>query len=298
MPAWRRIRPPKPGAAKPAPRTPRLRPTAAGDLNLVGPPRAEPPAGALAEGFQHERRVIAQVIQAEVQNAAEQSPIDDEHRTRRWRCSNLRLDAGEGPAECRSWTPTCETSLSIACSRRCARRRCARTRSSNSGSNGWKAGPIASERLLAAKRTGTEPDDGEGIVRAVQLADGRKELRCRGGGREEAEKKMPGNPDHDRGAHWKRRMVGNYENFMQLRLERQKGVVDTLYQVEKSHIPFPDDQPIVYPGRRVVAADDRSPQGQVQFDGSCEEGERRKEDRRRSEVADGSGVRRGSAAQR
>ena len=42
--------------------------SAAGDVNLVGPPRREPPAGAMAEGFQHDRRVIAQMIQAEVQN--------------------------------------------------------------------------------------------------------------------------------------------------------------------------------------------------------------------------------------
>ena len=42
-------------------------------------------------------------------------------------------------------------------------------------------------------------------------------------------------------------MVSNYENFWQLRLDRQKATVDTLFTVEKSHIPFPDDQPIVYP---------------------------------------------------
>ena len=57
---------------------------------------------------------------------------------------------------------------------------------------------------------------------------------------------MPDNPTPLL-AHVETPMVGNYENFWQLRLERQKGVVDTLYQVEKSHIPFPDDQPIVYP---------------------------------------------------
>ncbi len=34
---------------------------------------------------------------------------------------------------------------------------------------------------------------------------------------------------------------------MAVREARQKGVVDTLYQVELSHIPFPDNPPIVYP---------------------------------------------------
>ena len=47
------------------------------------------------------------------------------------------------------------------------------------------------------------------------------------------------------------RQIGYYENFMELRVARQKGVVDTLYQVEKSHIPFPDEPPIVYPDAEV-----------------------------------------------
>ena len=46
-------------------------------------------------------------------------------------------------------------------------------------------------------------------------------------------------------------MVGYHANFMQLRLDRQKGVVDTLYQVERSHIPFPDEPPIVYPDAEI-----------------------------------------------
>ena len=42
-------------------------------LNLVGPNPGEPPPGAMAEGFQHDRRIIAQVIQAEVQNSISQA---------------------------------------------------------------------------------------------------------------------------------------------------------------------------------------------------------------------------------
>ena len=34
---------------------------------------------------------------------------------------------------------------------------------------------------------------------------------------------------------------------MAVRAEREKGVLDALMQVEKSHVPFPDDPPIVYP---------------------------------------------------
>ena len=59
---------PKATPAKPAPQTPPPA-NASGDVNLVGPaPVEEPPAGAMAEGFAHERRVIAQLIEAEVRN--------------------------------------------------------------------------------------------------------------------------------------------------------------------------------------------------------------------------------------
>jgi len=43
------------------------------------------------------------------------------------------------------------------------------------------------------------------------------------------------------------RTVGYWNDAMALRVARQKAVVDTLYQVEKSHVPFPDEPPIVYP---------------------------------------------------
>jgi len=45
--------------------------------------------------------------------------------------------------------------------------------------------------------------------------------------------------------------VGNFANAMTLKLAREKGVMDVLYQVEKSHVPFPDDPPIVYPDAEV-----------------------------------------------
>jgi hypothetical protein len=43
------------------------------------------------------------------------------------------------------------------------------------------------------------------------------------------------------------RATGYLSDAMTLRVARQKGVVDTLYQVEKAHIPMPDEPPIVYP---------------------------------------------------
>ena len=47
------------------------------------------------------------------------------------------------------------------------------------------------------------------------------------------------------------RIVGYNEESMALRVARQKGVVDTLAQVERAHIPFPDEPPIVYPDAEV-----------------------------------------------
>ena len=47
------------------------------------------------------------------------------------------------------------------------------------------------------------------------------------------------------------RAVGYWEEAMALRVARQKGMVDALYQVEHSHVPFPDEPPIVYPAADV-----------------------------------------------
>ena len=42
-----------------------------------------------------------------------------------------------------------------------------------------------------------------------------------------------------------------HHQALELRVLRQRGVVDTLYQVELAHIPFPDDEPIIYPAAPV-----------------------------------------------
>ncbi len=40
---------------------------------------------------------------------------------------------------------------------------------------------------------------------------------------------------------------GGFEGALASRLVRQRGVMDTLYQVERSHVPFPDEPPMGYP---------------------------------------------------
>ncbi len=47
------------------------------------------------------------------------------------------------------------------------------------------------------------------------------------------------------------RTLSYYTNAMALRVKRQKGMIDMLYQVELSHVPFPDEPPIVYPSAEV-----------------------------------------------
>ena len=47
------------------------------------------------------------------------------------------------------------------------------------------------------------------------------------------------------------RFLGAYDDIMAVRVARQKGYVDAMYQTEKAHVPTPDDPPIVYPDAEV-----------------------------------------------
>ena len=49
----------------------------------------------------------------------------------------------------------------------------------------------------------------------------------------------------------KARFMGAYDDIMAVRVAKQKGFVDAMYQTEKSHIPTADDPPIVYPDAEV-----------------------------------------------
>ena len=61
--------------------------------------------------------------------------------------------------------------------------------------------------------------------------------------------------------------TGYLHDALALRVARQKGVVDTLYQVERSHVPFPDEPPIVYPDAEVWQELTARRIGEVQVDG-------------------------------
>ncbi|MCS7238877.1 MAG: VWA domain-containing protein [Thermoguttaceae bacterium] len=66
----------------------------------------------------------------------------------------------------------------------------------------------------------------------------------------QAERLDPDNPVPRLAMH-NARMIGNLEKEWALRVERQRKVLDTLYQAELSHIPFPDEPPVVYPPAEV-----------------------------------------------
>ena len=46
-------------------------------------------------------------------------------------------------------------------------------------------------------------------------------------------------------------LVRHTRDIAMIRMARQKGFVDAMYQVELSFMPFPDDQPIVYPDAKM-----------------------------------------------
>jgi tetratricopeptide (TPR) repeat protein len=49
------------------------------------------------------------------------------------------------------------------------------------------------------------------------------------------------------------RQVGHLTKGLELRVERQRKMLDALHQVELAHVPFPDEPPIVYPDAEVWA---------------------------------------------
>ncbi|HEX5446021.1 MAG TPA: hypothetical protein VFW87_19500, partial [Pirellulales bacterium] len=65
-----------------------------------------------------------------------------------------------------------------------------------------------------------------------------------------AEEMLPGRPGL-RGAELSARMTGYTADMNAVRDLRHKGVIDSFYQVELSHIPTPDEPPILYPDPEV-----------------------------------------------
>jgi tetratricopeptide (TPR) repeat protein len=227
--------------SQPAPKA-AAQPEAAGDLNLVG--QAEPPAGALAEGFQHDRRIIGQVIQAEVQNVVNQArtlmSTDPETASQQLKLTleKVRNTSELDPEVRDQFVETLRSALRVAAARKVEVEQARQQQQEKMGA--------ANERLLVAKALERKQLKVKELMeRFNSLMSEKKYGLAEEAAAAEAAKELPGNPVPVMAA-LDSRMVGYYNDFMEARIARQKGVVDTLYQVEKSQIPFPDEPPIVY----------------------------------------------------
>lgn len=233
------------------------------DLNLVAPAAAQPPAagpfaapGALAESVQTERRLIEQQMTAEVTNTINQA--------------RKRLATEPGPAiqglklQLDRVAKTPELNPDVR--ERMMRQLQAAIRESEMRKEELDHVRLREqENLAAAKERMLVLDNLSRRQEKIrQLMDRFNSLMEEGRYRlaeeaaaMEAEEIAEQKPVLDdalqtaQSAAINARSIGYLQEAMVLREARQKGVVDTLYQVEKSHVPFPDEPPIIYPAAEV-----------------------------------------------
>jgi len=222
---------------------------AAADLNLVGPQALEPPPGALAEGFQHDRRIIRQVINAEVQNTLGKARSlmstnpDVAAQELKMVLEKVRGTAELNPDARDQFVDAIQSALREAARKKVEVERNRQKQLENAAA--------AQERLLVAENLlRREEKVNQLMQRCNSLMNEGRYREAEESAALEAKKLVPDSPV-PRLAELEARQVGYYENFMKLRDDRWRGVVDVLYQTEKSHVPFPDEPPIVYPDAEV-----------------------------------------------
>lgn len=231
------------------------KPAAAGgaaDLNLVGTPptgAGSPADGALATSVDRDRRLIAQVVQSEVQAAVNQArtlmasdpaAAIQNLKVKREELRQLR----DMSADVRDQlTDVVEGTLREA-NRRLQEEEYRRIQRQ-------EAQAAQKERQLAA----------EGLMRGQekmkQLMNRfdslMKEGRYRAaeeGPAQEVEHMAPDLPMAVAATH-SARMTANLQEMMELRVTRTRAVTAALADVEKSFIPFPDNTPVVYPAAQI-----------------------------------------------
>lgn len=226
------------------------------ELNLVGPPPADGDApepfaveGAFAERFEHERNVIAQMITTDVQNTINQarSRMSTEPEIA---IQDLKLQM-ENVRRAPELEPEIRDQLvdQLQAGLREARRVQVEVEQRRQEMH---------ERLATAKERMLINEDLLRTQQKVeQLLDRFNALMDEGRYRlaeevaaKEAQELQPDNPVPILATHWSR-MKGYWVEHMAIRVARQKAVVDTLQTVERSHVPFPDEPPIVYPEAEV-----------------------------------------------
>ena len=218
------------------------------DLTLIGPDAVEPPPGAMAEGFQRDRRIIAQVIQAEVRNTiGEARSLMSTNPQATSQQLKLTLEKVRRTAELNPDVRDQMVDLIQAALREAARRK---VEVDYVEQQRLESVAAAKERMLIADNLLRSQQKVKQLMNRFDslMQEGRYSLAEEASA--EAEKIVPDSPVPIQ-AKLDARMVGYYNNIMALREERQKRVIDTLYEVEKSYIPFPDNPPIVYPDAEV-----------------------------------------------
>ncbi len=238
-----------PAAATPPALPPAAAPAAGGtnDLNLVGP--GEPPPGTMVEEFEHNQRVQAQIIQAEVQTTVSRArslmSTDPDLAIQELQLlqERVRRATALNPDVRSQYLVTIEAALREASRRKVEFEFARQQRQENVAA--------ARERMLAAQNLIRNQEKVRQLMDRFNslMNEGRYRL-AEEAAAAEAVKVAPGNPVPEQAALFGR-TKGYYEAAMALRLERQKGVVDTLHEVEKSHVPMPDEPPIVYPNAEV-----------------------------------------------
>jgi tetratricopeptide (TPR) repeat protein len=237
--------PPAPAAAIPAAAPPAAAapPPPRADLNLTGPDSIEPPPGTLAEGFAHDRRVIAQMIRTEMQNTVAQARSlmstdpDQAAQQLKLMLEKVRRTAELDPEVRDQLVDVLETALREA-ARQKVEFELAKQRRLENIAAGKEQALIANELIrkqlkvkeLMARFNSLMQEGRWGLAETVA---------------NEAQIILP-TSSVPMQADWYASLKGNYEQNMVLRRQRQRAVLETLYQVERSHIPFPDDPPIVY----------------------------------------------------
>jgi len=224
---------------------------AGGDLTLIGPGAGDPLGmpGAFAQAFQHDRDLIKQVIQTEVIDAINQARhqmgSDPEGAAQ-----NLKLEL-EHVRQTAELDPAVRDQLidQLQAAVREAERRQAQLEQDRQ--RRYERLAAAKERQIQAENLLRKQEKLRQLMeRFNSLMDEGRYRLAEEAAAAEAQALDPDNPVPVL-ATLHSRTVGYWEDAMALRVARQKAVVDTLYQVEKSHVPFPDEPPIVYPPAEV-----------------------------------------------
>ncbi len=239
---------PAPAAPGAAPAQPAAPQAPAADLNLVGPAAPAAPAevpGALAEQVLRDRRILAEAITKDVQAAINQARqmMGTNPETAR---DQLKLKLDEV-----SRVPDLDPEVrdQLLDQLRTAIRQ-ADVRVVELNEQRRRAAQLeaqATERRLIAEGLLLKEQKLTQLMERFNslMKEGRYELaEVEAAG--EAEKLAPDLPTPLLARHMASQ-VGNFEKAMVLREARQKGVLDTLYQTERAHVPTPDDPPVVYP---------------------------------------------------